>query len=68
MHLGRPPIPAPLPEPIQRAGAALKVIEDLRAPYVRGSDPVPKGASAAWLEAYASSRRTLLALVERDAR
>ena len=68
MHLGRPPIPAPLPEPILRAGAALKIIEDLRTPYVRGSDPVPKGASSAWLEAYASSRRTLLTLVERDAR
>src|SRR4051812_21766460 len=29
MHLGRPPIPAPLPEAITRAGAALKILEDL---------------------------------------
>lgn len=53
MHLGRPPIPAPLPGAIMRAGAALKVLEDLRVPYVRGDDPVPSGAADQWLKAYA---------------
>jgi hypothetical protein len=53
MHLGRPPIPAPLPEAIKRAGAALKVLEDLRVPFVRGDEPVPDGAVARWRAAYA---------------
>lgn len=64
MHLGRPPIPAPLPETIQRAGAALKVIEDLRAPFVRGDRPVPAGASAGWRAAYADCVRELSTIVK----
>jgi hypothetical protein len=53
MHLGRPPVPAPLPAAIQRAGAALKVIEDLRVPFVRGDEQVPAGAAARWRASYA---------------
>lgn len=40
MHFGQPPIAATLPEEVQQAGAALRVIEDMREPYVRG-DAVP---------------------------
>lgn len=64
MHLGRPPIPSPLPVAIQRAGASLKVIEDLRAPFVRGNQPVPPGSAAGWREAHDRCRSELLALVE----
>ena len=53
MHLGRPPVPGQLPAAIQRAGAALKVIEDLRVPFVRGDEPVPIGAVECWRTAYA---------------
>jgi hypothetical protein len=53
MHLGRPPVPTPLPDAILRAGAALKVIEDLRVPFVRGDERVPAGAVARWRAAYA---------------
>ena len=52
MHFGQPPIAAALPAAIERAGAALKVIEDLREPHVRGSEPVPADAPQAWQRAY----------------
>lgn len=63
MHLGRPPVPAPLPAAIQRAGAALKVIEDLRVPFVRGDQTVPEGASTRWRSAYADCREALLSIL-----
>ena len=52
MHFGQPPFDRPVPPAIERAGAALKVIEDLREPYVRGADPAPAGASRQWQAAY----------------
>lgn len=63
MHLGRPPVPAPLPGAIQRAGTALKVIEDLRVPFVRGDQPVPEGAPARWRSAYADCREELFSIL-----
>jgi hypothetical protein len=58
MHFGQPPV-ANVPAAIERAGAALKVIEDLREPHVRGSDPVPAGAEQAWQRAYKECVDTL---------
>ena len=52
MHVGQPPIDAKLPAPIERACAALKRIEDLREPHVRGSVPVAADAQQEWLRAY----------------
>lgn len=52
MHFGRPPIHGQVPAAIQRAGAALRVIEDLRVPYVRGNDAVSAGATQQWEQAY----------------
>ena len=52
MHFGRPPIRGPVPAAIERAGMALRVIEDLRVPYVRGNDAVPAGATERWERAY----------------
>jgi hypothetical protein len=66
MHLGRPPIPAPLPDAITRAGAALKIIEDLRVPYVRGDDPVAVGAAERWRQAYAECISQLSELLGRQ--
>lgn len=64
MHLGRPPVPKPLPDAIQRAGAALKVIEDLRTPFVRGDQPVPEGAPARWRTAYTDCRTELFSILD----
>ena len=52
MHVGQPPIDTPLPPAIRAACAALKIIEDLREPHVRGNlQPVP-GAERGWQAAY----------------
>jgi len=52
MHVGQPPLATALPPLVERACAALRVLEDLREPYVRGSEPVPPGATRAWHDAY----------------
>lgn len=52
MHFGRPPIHGRVPTAIERAGVALRVIEDLRVPYVRGNDAVAAGATEQWEQAY----------------
>ena len=52
MHVGQPPIARPVPAALERACASLKLIEDLREPHVRGSDPIPVGAEEAWTRAY----------------
>lgn len=52
MHFGQPPIVTPIPPAIERAGALLKVIEDLRESHVRGNEPVPLGAEQVWQRAY----------------
>lgn len=53
MHVGQPAIDRPIPPAVERACAALKLIEDLREPYVRGNQPVTDGAAARWELAYA---------------
>ncbi|MEP7206756.1 MAG: hypothetical protein ABI920_07445 [Casimicrobiaceae bacterium] len=52
MHVGQPALAMPLPAAVERACAALRVIEDLREPYVRGSESVPTAAARDWHEAY----------------
>jgi hypothetical protein len=52
MHVGQPPLAAPLPPVVERACAALRILEDLREPHVRGSEPVPPGAEQQWRDAY----------------
>ena len=52
MHVGQPPIEAPLSAAVEKACAALKIIEDLREPHVRGSEPVAADAAQAWQRAY----------------
>jgi hypothetical protein len=52
MHFGQPPFSRPVPATIERAGASLKIIEDLREPYVRGADAAPPGATEQWQRAY----------------
>jgi hypothetical protein len=52
MHFGQPPLARPVPEPILRAGEALREIEDLREPFVRGDGVPSAGAEADWLAAY----------------
>ena len=52
MHFGQPRLSGDIPPAIERAGAALKVIQDLRGPYVRGNDPIPCGAPQRWQSAY----------------
>lgn len=63
MHVGQPPLSRPVPEVIVRAGEALRVIEDLRDPYVRGSSMPPAGAEARWRAAYAASTSELCGLL-----
>jgi hypothetical protein len=52
MHYGQPPLAQAVPAAIERAGAALKIIEDLREPHVRGCEPVMPGAERSWQRAY----------------
>jgi hypothetical protein len=52
MHVGQPPIRHAPPAAIERACAALKVIEDLREPYVRGNETVKSDAAGQWELAY----------------
>ena len=52
MHVGQPAIDRPIPPAVERACTALKIIEDLREPYVRGNQPVTDGAPAQWQLAY----------------
>lgn len=61
MHVGQPALPGRLPAAIERAAGALRLIEDLREPYVRGSDDVPPGEEARWQRAYATCVDELLA-------
>ena len=64
MHVGQPPLPGPLSPGIERACTALREIEDLREPYVRGSQPVPPGEEARWRNAYERCVAELRAALE----
>jgi hypothetical protein len=52
MHFGQPPLRGQIPAAIERAAAALKALEELRGPYVRGNDPIPPGATQQWARSY----------------
>jgi hypothetical protein len=60
MHVGQPPIAQPLPSEIQQACVSLKLIEDLREPHVRGSEPIHPGAEKEWVRAYRDCVERLL--------
>jgi len=59
MHFGQPALSRPVPEAIVRAGEALREIEDLREPFVRGSGEPPAGAETRWRAAYAACTAAL---------
>jgi len=63
MHYGQPPIAAGVPVEVQRAGAALRVIEDMREPYVRGEATPSRDVVAAAEEAYRVCVRSLGAVL-----
>ena len=52
MHAGQPALGTPLPDAIANASVTLALIENLREPYVRGSEAPAAGASAEWERAY----------------
>ena len=52
MHVGQPPLAMALAPAIKRACVALRVLEDLREPYVRGNEPIPTSAEGRWRDAY----------------
>ena len=60
MHVGQPSITRPLPSTVEQAAKSLKVIEDLREPYVRGSEPIREGAEEDWVLAYRACVEELL--------
>lgn len=64
MHAGQPPLAAPLPADIERASAALRAIEDLREPFVRGSERAGMRLQQDWLAAYATCVRELRAALD----
>ncbi|MEO8303699.1 MAG: hypothetical protein ABI724_06240 [Betaproteobacteria bacterium] len=63
MHVGQPAIAAPLPPGIERASAALRVIEDLRERFVRGSERAPADVQRDWHAAYATCVSELTAVL-----
>jgi hypothetical protein len=63
MHFGQPPIAAALPAAIERAGAALQALEDLRERFVRGNEPVPPDAERGWRQSYAVCTAELAAVL-----
>lgn len=52
MHVDQPAIARPWPPAIEHACAALRIIEDLRKPYVRGNERVMREAITQWELAY----------------
>jgi hypothetical protein len=63
MHAGQPALPGAMPPAIQRAGDALRRIEDLREPYVRGAKRARPDDVDEWRAAYATCVRELSALL-----
>jgi hypothetical protein len=63
MHFGQPPIEAPLPDGIRRAAEALRVLEGLREPHVRGDEPPAPDAQLHWSESYVTCTRELCAVL-----
>jgi len=61
MHVGQPPIAAPLSASIELASGALRSIEDLRETHVRGSGRAPLDMQRQWMAAYATCVRELRA-------
>lgn len=64
MHVGQPPLATRLPPGIERASTALRAIEDLREPFVRGSERADTRLQQDWLAAYAICVRELLPFLD----
>jgi hypothetical protein len=64
MHVGQPPIAAPLPAGIERGSAALRTIEDLRERFVRGDERAGADLQNEWTAAYATCVRELRAVLD----
>lgn len=64
MHVGEPPLARPVAPAVDEACAALRVIEALREPYVRGIAPVPEGAERTWENAYRQCVMQLSAVLD----
>jgi len=52
MHVHQPPLAKVLSPALDSACAALRILEDLREPHVRGCDPINSGEEQRWIEAY----------------
>lgn len=63
MHVGQPPIERPMPAAVELASRSLRIIEDLRETYVRGSEPIRDGAEEEWRRAYEGCVRPLLGVL-----
>jgi hypothetical protein len=64
MHVGQPPLAAPLPPGIDRGSIALRMIEDLRERFVRGSERADAQSQRDWRAGYATCVRELLAVLD----
>lgn len=52
MHVDQPTLEKVLPPALESACAALRILEDLREPHVRGCEPIVIGDEGRWIEAY----------------
>lgn len=68
MHVGQPPLAAPLPPGIERASTALRAIENLRERFVRGSERGDASLQRDWIAAYAVCVRELLVVLDASER
>jgi hypothetical protein len=64
MHAGQPSLAKPLPDSIARASTALAFIENLREPFVRGSDAPSAGSTAEWERAYRTCVQELCGVLD----
>lgn len=65
VHVGLPPVPGTLPEPIHKSFAALRIMEDMRDPFIRRADPITPQIVAQCQSAYLESMRPAVAMLLR---
>jgi hypothetical protein len=63
VHVDLPPVPGVLPAAIQKSFAALKVLEDMRDPYIRKADPITPQLVARCQAAYLESMHEAIAML-----
>jgi hypothetical protein len=66
MHVGQPPLAAPLPAGVERGSTALRAIEDLRERFVRGSARADVRMQHEWRAAYAACVRELGGVLDKS--